>query len=146
MTAANEKPDCPHKHTGSCSPDGVYLYVRCMDCWEILMMSDEGRRRLSECQGYEPPKKEFGRHCIHCDFDFWDHKRRAQTAEGVDEAAEREVFEKFYTGAKRYRSVLGYHSPYAERWDGWMAAVEARAMAERPLESLLGEDMQDAED
>lgn len=51
----------------------------------------------------------------------------AQPTEAVDEAKEREAFEKFYTGAKRYRSVLGYHSPYAERWDGWMAAIEARA-------------------
>lgn len=65
---------CEHKHTGSCSPDGVYLYVRCMDCWKLLAMSDEGARRLDDCPGYEPAKKCYGRDCVHCGFDWWDHR------------------------------------------------------------------------
>ena len=65
---------CCHKHTGSCSPNGVYLYVRCMDCWELLATSKEADRRLDACPGYEPPKRDYGRNCVHCGFDWWDHQ------------------------------------------------------------------------
>lgn len=68
---------CEHKHTGSCSPEGVYLYVRCMDCWKLLAMSDEGARRLDDCPGYEPAKRGYGRDCVHCGFDWWDHQHAA---------------------------------------------------------------------
>ena len=65
---------CSHKHTGSCSPGGVYLYVRCMDCWTILSLSLEGQRRLAKCPGYEPSKRDHSRDCVHCGFDWWDHQ------------------------------------------------------------------------
>lgn len=65
---------CEHKHTGSCSPDGIYLYVRCMDCGELLTLSDEGRKRLDNCPGYKPERTGYRRDCIHCGFDFHDHK------------------------------------------------------------------------
>lgn len=64
---------CTHEHTGSCSPNGVYLYVRCMDCWDLLTISNEGQKRLGNCPRYEPEKKSYGRDCIHCGFDFFDH-------------------------------------------------------------------------
>jgi len=71
---------CLHAHTGSCSPDGVYLYVRCMDCGELLAMSDEGRKRLSECQGYNPPRV-YGSVCINCGFNYWDHASKEGESE-----------------------------------------------------------------
>lgn len=65
---------CEHKHTGACSPEGVYLYVRCMDCGDILAFSSEGQRRLAKCPSYNPPKTGFGgQTCKHCGFDYWDH-------------------------------------------------------------------------
>ena len=119
MTAANEKPWRVGRKVGRTIYDATDKLIGMMDTPELAaLVTTAVNRYLS----------------------------RAQPAEAVDEAKEREAFEKFYTGAKRYRSVLGYHSPYAERWDGWMAAIETRARAERPLESLLGEDMQDAKD
>jgi ribosomal protein S27E len=66
---------CKHERTGSCSAsDGVYLYVRCMDCWELVAISVEGAKRLAACPGYEPKKGSCSVACIHCGFDFWDHK------------------------------------------------------------------------
>jgi hypothetical protein len=45
-----------------------------MDCWDVLAISDEGKKRLKNCPGYEPAKAEsFSRDCIHCGFDYWDH-------------------------------------------------------------------------
>ena len=75
---SDELGDCRHGHTGSCSPDGVYLYVRCMDCWRLLATSEEGARRLDDCPGYEPPKRGYGRACMHCGFDWWDHQQAAE--------------------------------------------------------------------
>lgn len=65
---------CPHNHTGSCSPDGVYLYVRCMACGELLSLSEEGRRRLFACPGHNPPRTGWPPSCQTCGFDFWDHE------------------------------------------------------------------------
>lgn len=67
---------CTHNHTGSCSPDGVYLYVRCMDCGDLLSISDEGRKRLSNCPGYNPLKAGWNRACVNCGFDYYDHMAR----------------------------------------------------------------------
>ena len=64
---------CSHEHTGSCSPNGVYLYVRCMDCGELLCVSDIGKQHLANCPGYEPKRTGYSRSCIHCGFDFHDH-------------------------------------------------------------------------
>jgi len=64
---------CEHKNTGSYSPNGVYLYVRCMDCGDLLVLSEEGKKRLANCPGYEPKRTGYGRDCIHCGFDFHDH-------------------------------------------------------------------------
>lgn len=57
--------DCKHEHTGSCSPDGVYLYVTCMYCGTILAESDDGRRRWESCPGFEAKKYSPGS-CKHC--------------------------------------------------------------------------------
>ena len=65
---------CEHKHTGSCSPGGVYLYVRCMDCGELLAISDEGKKRMAACSGYNPSRTGWNRECQNCGFDYWDHK------------------------------------------------------------------------
>ncbi len=67
---------CPHKHTGSSSPNGVYLYVRCMDCGELLCLSDTGKHLLANCPGYEPKRTGYSRSCIHCGFDFHDHRAK----------------------------------------------------------------------
>jgi len=64
---------CPHTHTGSCSPGGVYLYVRCMDCGALLCMSEEGEKRIRSCSGYWPSHTNHSQTCLVCGFDYWDH-------------------------------------------------------------------------
>lgn len=64
--------DCKHEHTGSCSPDGVYLYVTCMNCGTILAESDEGRRRWESCPGFEAKKYSPGS-CKHCHISAQQH-------------------------------------------------------------------------
>lgn len=65
---------CSHEHTGSCSPNGVYLYVKCMDCGELLCISDVGNDRLYNCPGYSPSKTNHNQTCLHCGFNYWDHQ------------------------------------------------------------------------
>jgi len=65
--------NCEHKHTGSSSPKGVYLYVRCMDCGDLLALSNKGQKQLDNCPGYEPERVGNSRTCTHCGFDFHDH-------------------------------------------------------------------------
>jgi hypothetical protein len=65
--------NCPHTHTGSCSPGGVYLYVRCQDCGELLCVSPEGKARLTACPRYTPSRTCYSQNCIHCGFNYWDH-------------------------------------------------------------------------
>lgn len=76
------------------------------------------------------PSDDYEYECDNCAC-LWDESvRRAQPAEAVDEAKEREAFEIVYRGAINYRydyAGLNYKGEYANRWDGWMAAVEARA-------------------
>ena len=64
--------NCEHKHTGSCSPAGVYLYVICMDCRTILNESEEGRRLRLACPGFEAEKYASGS-CAHCHYDAQHH-------------------------------------------------------------------------
>lgn len=66
--------NCLHHHTGSCSPEGVYLYVRCQDCGELLAISEEGKKRLRECDGYRPSRTGHSRVCLDCGFDYYDHE------------------------------------------------------------------------
>ncbi len=77
---------CQHHSTGSHSPGGVYLYVRCMKCGQLLATSEEGRRRLRECSGYKPAPVH-GRECLNCGFDYYDHPRadRRISEEMVDD-------------------------------------------------------------
>lgn len=63
---------CDHKHTGSCSPKGVYLFVVCMDCGGILAESSEGRRLRVECPGFKAERRGSGI-CIHCHHDAQHH-------------------------------------------------------------------------
>lgn len=65
--------DCQHKHTGTYSPGGVYLYCRCMVCGDLLHISDIGKARLSACKSYSPPKTHESATCINCGFGYWDH-------------------------------------------------------------------------
>jgi len=65
---------CSHEHTGSCSPGGVYLYVRCMNCGEILAFSEQGKKRLDDCKGYSPSRTGSSRECLDCGFHYHDHK------------------------------------------------------------------------
>lgn len=89
--------ECEHKHTGSCSPAGVYLYVQCMDCGAILNESDEGRRLRTECPGFKAERYGFGS-CKHCHHDAQYH----YDALAAENAALRK-------DAERYRHV----------WDNW---------------------------
>lgn len=63
---------------------------------------------------------------------------RAQPAEAVDDAK--------YTQGFAYDGVVILKDGQPITIDEVLAMLNARARAERPLESLLGEDMQDAED
>lgn len=58
---------CRHEHTGSCSPEGIYLYVACMDCGQILAESEEGERRREKCPGFKPERRGGGicKYCHH---------------------------------------------------------------------------------
>jgi hypothetical protein len=71
----SENKDCCHKRTGSASPEGIYLYVRCMDCGDLLNISEVGQHQLNTCPGYSPPKADYGQSCEHCGFNFWDHQK-----------------------------------------------------------------------
>jgi hypothetical protein len=75
---------CPHTHTGSCSPGGVYLYVRCMDCGELLCLSPEGEKRITACPGYTPSRTKDSQDCVHCWFDYWDHVEWGISLKGVE--------------------------------------------------------------
>lgn len=66
--------NCPHKHTSSCSPNGVYLYVRCKDCGELLSISEEGRKQLLACPRHNPPRTGWSGSCQTCGFEYWDHE------------------------------------------------------------------------
>ncbi len=74
--------DCEHKHTGSCSPAGVYLYVKCMDCGAILNESEDGRRLRAGCPGFKAERYASGS-CEHCHHDAQYHcdSLRARLAE-----------------------------------------------------------------
>lgn len=64
--------ECEHKHTGSCSPAGVYLYVKCMDCGAILNESEDGRRLRTECPGFKAERYAPGS-CERCHHDAQHH-------------------------------------------------------------------------
>ena len=64
--------ECEHKHTGSCSPAGVYLYVKCMDCGAILNESEDGRRLRAGCPGFKAERYASGS-CEHCHHDAQYH-------------------------------------------------------------------------
>jgi hypothetical protein len=74
--------ECEHKHTGSCSPAGVYLYVKCMDCGAILNESEDGRRLRAGCPGFKAERYASGS-CEHCHHDAQYHcdSLRARLAE-----------------------------------------------------------------
>lgn len=60
---------CEHKHTGSSSPKGEYLFVVCMDCREILAESELGRKLRLGCPGWEQEGNNSYGHCKHCHHD-----------------------------------------------------------------------------
>lgn len=65
--------DCVHKHTGSSSPEGVYLFVVCMDCREILAESELGKKLREECPGWT--REGWDNFCAHCHHDADYHIR-----------------------------------------------------------------------
>lgn len=74
MSTESDK-TCQHQHMVIASSNGVQLYVRCMDCGELLSVSDTGKYLLDNCPGYEPKRTGHSRLCINCGFDFHDHPK-----------------------------------------------------------------------
>jgi hypothetical protein len=69
--------NCIHKSTGSMSPGGVYMYVSCMDCREILAESELGKKLRETCPGWD--RRKYEHHCKHCHHDA-DHHIELLTA------------------------------------------------------------------